>query len=115
MSDWLNEIKARTEAATPGPWRAYPGAYVYVDAYKICQLQDGRIKNPNDEADCEFILAARSDIPLLITRLEAMERAGHSMDCDVRKDSDPSSPPDCSCGWAEWLLNPDVQEEAASG
>ena len=51
----------------------------------------------------------------LETKVEEMESAGHSMDCDVRKDSNPSVPPvDCSCGWTDRLSALPVSSEQAS-
>lgn len=67
--EYLDEIKARTQAATPGPWESYG---VLKDslhrsvAPEICNLDDGEyVENPNADADAKFIAAARSDVPNL--------------------------------------------------
>lgn len=49
-------------------------------------------------------------ITSLEQRVEGLERAGHSMDCDVRKDS--ASAPECSCGWAERIASLAIKEES---
>ena len=65
----IDEIRARCDAATPGPWDAHPGPdYEYIFA-----LGDGmaHVRGPYN---AEFIAHARQDIPALLDALEA-ERA----------------------------------------
>lgn len=50
---YLSEIKAREQAATPGPWP-----------------RDGSIFAANGINNCDFIAAARTDIPALIEQHE---------------------------------------------
>lgn len=72
----LAEIKARAEAATPGPWVAdkqYPNTFnvtfpkpskgiVYVDNMAI----------PQAENDADFIAHARADVPALVSEVERL-------------------------------------------
>ena len=63
MSDWLKDAKARSAAASPGPWE-WSERPRYEDA-------DGLRTN---DADATFIVAARSDLPRAIAALEAADR-----------------------------------------
>jgi hypothetical protein len=85
MADRLDEIRARADAATPGPW----GVWTSMDntrdilseaehpAVPLAGLygRDGS-EHPTagEDADAEFIAAARSDIPYLLDRLAASEQ-----------------------------------------
>ena len=64
---YLEEIKARHEAATPGPWELSRDAGIYIDRdedYCICGI--------GNEPDAEFISHARTDIPTLLAEVERM-------------------------------------------
>ena len=86
----LNEILARCEAATPGPWEMerpiVPSGVVVVKQERdlidwICHMQ---ISNqPNCFNDCEFIAHARQDIPDLLDALVKM--AQRDIPCKVVK------------------------------
>ena len=52
---YLAEIKAREQAATPGPWP-----------------RDGTIFTANGINNCEFIYYARADIPALLAEVERL-------------------------------------------
>lgn len=85
----LDDIRARTAAATKGPWEhdAFDSGHSryemdrYVgtpDGDTICDL-DGLARSRNEEpatddggADAEFIAAARTDIPKLLAALDAI-------------------------------------------
>jgi hypothetical protein len=85
MADRLDEIRARADAATPGPW----GVWTSMDntrdilseaehpAVPLVGLygRDGS-EHPTagEDADAEFIAAARSDVPFLLDRLAASEQ-----------------------------------------
>lgn len=64
----IEEIKARAEAATPEPWRQ-EGPCVYF-GYEGVEIHDARDHNNN----AAFIAHARTDIPLLISALEAEKK-----------------------------------------
>lgn len=90
MSDRLEEIKARAEKATPGPWSAddehgdIPGAerawcvskitesgdYSHDIAYLSTDCADPI--GTQETADAEFIAHAREDIPWLVAEVERL-------------------------------------------
>lgn len=68
----LTAIRARAEAATPGPWTTW------VDGHNnhsgVC-TDDGEVGISDDVegADAEFIAHARTDVPALLDALEAAQ------------------------------------------
>lgn len=62
------EIRARCEAATPGPWALGEDADIKAEGTSIAGLL-------NTLNDAEFIAHAREDIPYLLDRLEFMTEA----------------------------------------
>ena len=67
---YLEEIKARHEAATPGPWELSRDAGIYIDRdedYCICGI--------GNEPDAEFIAHSRTDIPALLAEVERLQKA----------------------------------------
>ncbi|WP_161605454.1 ead/Ea22-like family protein [Pimelobacter simplex] len=78
LDDTLANIRARAEAATPGPWRVDEIARVWADrdpagwdAFHIAACHDsvGRACD-DDEANAEFIAHARADVPRLLDLLD---------------------------------------------
>ena len=78
----LLAIKARAEAATPGPFKVFyraldfPSAFyesLWAEGQKevICAVSHGK----NDRADAEFLAHAREDVPTLLAEVERL-RAG---------------------------------------
>ena len=66
----LNEIEARTNAATEGPWELLgDGEYVSGPGILVAP-DDGGVTS----ADAEFIAAARTDVPALLDALEKVLR-----------------------------------------
>jgi len=70
----LDEIKARCEAATPGPWKKNQATI------HGCDLQAGThcisflgFANGAD-ADAEFVAHSRTDIPALLAYIERLEK-----------------------------------------
>ena len=63
----LNEIEARANAATEGPWNVFmgridhPGRSLVAVAYDVAR-----------EEDAEFIAHARTDVPALVAALRAV-------------------------------------------
>jgi hypothetical protein len=89
----LEAIKARTAAATDGPWYADEFACVTTDkgvtaGYPaqpgpIASLDDGEyIKNKNAKTDAQFIAHAREDVPRLVAAIEAVEGEIKNLDAD---------------------------------
>lgn len=75
----LDEIQARADAATEGPWEAHlgHGAWMIQDdsCDDIATVHDrmGIDDDPQAEANATFIINARSDVPALIKALRAVE------------------------------------------
>ena len=72
----LTEIKERADKATPGPWyqfREDPRVPVMDDGKfpesLLCETADGYFAFTWAK-DCEFVVAARADIPFLVQELE---------------------------------------------
>jgi hypothetical protein len=72
----LQEIEARIEKATPGPWRYDPNAFYEIDGpgeYSgIAQLAYGRYE-VEDYANGKFIAHARQDVPDLVAELRRLQ------------------------------------------
>lgn len=67
----LDEIEARADAATDGPWEAWDrgiGFEVHVDGEGL----NSEFRETFQQADAEFIAAARTDVPQLVTALRAV-------------------------------------------
>ncbi|MEV4424001.1 hypothetical protein AB0K23_01230 [Streptomyces sp. NPDC049602] len=99
MTDWLDEIEARADAATPGTWGVYnQGTLVEVVAglvenstgyrclRQIARLDEEPIDNIREHADwdadqdygqllydAEFMAKARTDIPRLLDWIEQLQ------------------------------------------
>ncbi len=78
----IKAIRARADAATPGPWRAadigrqdelHDHVVARGCAIEIQPIVDGHLAD--EHHDCAFIAAARTDVPALCSRVEALEAA----------------------------------------
>jgi hypothetical protein len=70
----IDEIRAREKAATKGPWHIGAGGaahmvYAPIQGGLVCSVKR------RDQPNAMFIAHSRSDIPYLLERLEAAERA----------------------------------------
>ena len=76
-AEQLNEIKARAEAATPGPWRVQihePSlSRMVVSDNCTLDIDFGYVGNRTEE-DAEFVANARVDIPALIAEIERLHK-----------------------------------------
>lgn len=82
MSIDLAAIRARCEAATPGPWHFDPNSMhnfiIENDEYEAVVSIDPGMEDDFDdsidisEGDGNFIVAARTDIPLLLAEIERL-------------------------------------------
>ena len=88
-ADRLAEIRARAEAATPGPWTLGPCSH----GGQILQRGDDssrETRHPQTylqivpDSDAEFIAHARTDIPYLLGRIEHLEHLRD--DAEMRDD-----------------------------
>lgn len=72
----LAEIKARAEAATPGPWHVN-GPYASMDTPTILDHNGGILGRTTHYAwmreNAAFMAAARSDVPELVAEVERLQ------------------------------------------
>jgi len=71
--DFLKEILARVEKATPGPWESFVGARYNYSGEDFIRTPENDIYlmqgTPDDQ---EFVAHARQDIPLLIEEIRRL-------------------------------------------
>lgn len=72
------DIEARAEAATPGPWEEHtqygPHFYAYLRGPYLRGVGTLNFGDGEDaEADREFVLHARSDVPALLAELRRLK------------------------------------------
>ena len=73
----LDVIKARCEAATPGPWYVDRGGEFddpYYSIPSVCRDRygDNSLMVGSDKATAEFIAHARTDVPALVAEVERL-------------------------------------------
>ncbi len=96
----LEPIRARAEAATPGPWMAWREYHGPVTAWRICTHDGNREVVAGDEGaiesgdDAEFIAHARSDVPALVGEVERLR--GRMREARALL---PAADPNCVCCW----------------
>ena len=116
LTDRLDEIEARAEAATPGPWEADDighsgaeepsGIVVHTGAFDWDDLMRGEAESAvtwmpgwdrHHGDNAEFIAASRTDVPALVAALRAV--------LDLHYDAGPSQGydfgPDGGYGWVD--------------
>ena len=82
LTDRLDEIEARADAATPGAWEAWDrgiGFEVHVNGEGL----NSEFRETFRQADAEFIAAARTDVPQLVAALRAVLDQHHRVDVGV--------------------------------
>ena len=80
MSDYLDQIGQRIEAATEGPWSVYRtrvGTYVTRPDLLGVAREWSLVWQ---DADAEFIANARADLPVLLAAIRAVEAVHESID-----------------------------------
>lgn len=83
LSAQLAPIRARADAATPGPWRALTTGRAGGDHWQVCdQDQSVALIHASDgedeerrEPDAAFIAAARTDVPALLAIIDRLTDA----------------------------------------
>lgn len=100
VTDRLEEIRQRAEAATPGPWRAYGNTVeqektgwhqvVGTELTGLPYMTYERLTTKNEDAT--FIAHAREDIPYLLAEVERLRAA-----LDTEKEANVSESV-CLCG-----------------
>jgi protein-S-isoprenylcysteine O-methyltransferase Ste14 len=86
--DWLAEIEARANAATPGPWADTPdGSYRSVvtatvrdpmylgDETWVVSVLGPAMKMPQARANAVFMAHARADVPELVAEVRRLREA----------------------------------------
>ena len=78
-ADRLVAIRARCEAATPGPWFSNAGLLVDVaapgkanDGQTVCRMPGGAASRSSHDAD--FIAHAREDVPWLLAEIALLAK-----------------------------------------
>jgi hypothetical protein len=99
----LAAIKARAEAATPGPWvpefsdiylQKYGPEYCWESGYFVLRSPEGAVvdywANQADDSglllerpDAEFIANARQDVPALLAEVERLQRAAAAYEVEL--------------------------------
>lgn len=77
----LEAIKARAEAATPGPWERR------ITTFTSCGVQGPEMaiydEGGHGEEDAEFIAHARTDIPALVAEVERLRQLKSDADAVI--------------------------------
>lgn len=88
----LDAIRARMEAATPGPWEAWTAVCCpdcgWVDGPKrtVCPVYEGTKRTHTlDANDAEFIASAREDVPALLAEVERLQALGALLSADIQR------------------------------
>lgn len=101
MSKRLDEIEARVEAATPGPWGSGNATPTFGKSMWDAVLHSVAWSDPiaycnYSGSDARFIAAARTDVPYLLAIARAAERAVdgscHGFTCELVRGGS------CGCG-----------------
>jgi hypothetical protein len=79
--DELRAIKARADAATPGPWRSMVEGRDHTSGSSFIMTGEGAARGDDIElsgatvADQDFIARARQDVPRLVAEIERLRQA----------------------------------------
>jgi hypothetical protein len=77
---WLDQAQQRADAATPGPWESGPEGTSEDDFGVFAPEVAHDIVAAEEQADAEFIAAARTDLPRALAALRAV--LGEADACD---------------------------------
>ena len=69
----LDAIRARCDAATPGPWTYDETGYVDIGVPRSRSIAIGIEVDATAKSDGDFIAHARTDIPALLAYIEELE------------------------------------------
>lgn len=74
----LDEIEARADAATEGPWKVdeYEALDVWSPAGLVSSAAPVKTDERKPEADAEFVAHARSDVPALVAEVRRLRSLG---------------------------------------
>ena len=78
----LAAMRARVEAAGPGPWRIVGADSWHLEGFPQVELNDerGSYFPVNNDRIAEFVAHARADVPLLLAVAEAAAQVCRSLD-----------------------------------
>lgn len=80
----LDEIRARAEAATAGPWHIGHISEIHDDVADIDSFDGAVADNVYGSQNLAFLVHARTDIPLLLEVIKIYEEALDAVcDCDA--------------------------------
>lgn len=74
LTDLLDEIESRANAATPGPWVRHGMSVSLTDYTPDFEWLSNSLYEPGFPHDHDFIAAARSDVPALVKALREAHR-----------------------------------------
>jgi hypothetical protein len=103
----LDEIKARAEAATPGPWHAWDrgiGWEVHkgeerAPCGRSCDELNGEFRGTFTREDAAFIAAAREDVPWLVSEVERLTAERDALAAQVARLAKPGDPDARMCAY----------------
>ncbi|WP_020074084.1 hypothetical protein [Faecalispora sporosphaeroides] len=78
---YLAEIKAREQAATPGPWECETHHTRWGDVHEVLVNKC----NPSTVSDCYFIAHARTDISALVAEVERLQNENKRLKEELRE------------------------------
>lgn len=82
-TDRLNEIQARLDAATPGPWVHNPRNGIHKpNGHCVATTHSGTSYDDDRLYDAAFIAAARDDIPFLLMLVDMLKDSYPDFDAD---------------------------------
>ena len=95
MTDRLEEIKTRMEAATPGPWEqmrqdGIPTSFVLADGRFFLDTEPFSDDGQDGVADADFIAHSRADVEWLVSEVEQARRVAENWETWVNHHE---------CGW----------------
>ena len=75
MSEYLDAVQARIDAATEGPWSWASHITADGDEWAVFDAEDHALASNHDgwSPDAEFIAQARTDLPRLLAAVRAVE------------------------------------------
>lgn len=112
--DELQAIKARAEAATPGPWTTESYGNDGRDDVEIQHVRgsNGRTVVTTDcnvyttDEDATFIAHARTDVPALVAEVERLQKVHADLEAENRRLRQQHD--------RDWEINADLRQEIAT-
>ena len=117
MTDRLEEIKARMEATTPGPWGqmyqdGIPTSFVLVEERFFLDTEPFSDDGQDGIADAEFIAHSRADVEWLMQEVERLQGAVNATLDYLESDHDLDSRQEVVAFAHNQLEHADTREES---